>query len=65
MTWIACKDRMPKDGEDVIFFAFGEDIVVGFYVESLEEWSIRYSDDIYATKNQVTHWMPLPHPPTL
>ena len=57
---------MPKDGEGVIFFAFGIDILVGFFVKSLNKWFIRYSDDSYVRKNQVTHWMPLPElpPPT-
>jgi hypothetical protein len=54
---------MPKDGEYVIFLAFGIDILVGFFVESLNKWFIHYDDDSYATKNQVTHWMPLPEPP--
>jgi hypothetical protein len=55
---------MPKDGEYVIFLAFGIDILVGFFVESLNEWFIHYYDDSYATKNQVTHWMPIPELPT-
>jgi hypothetical protein len=64
MKWIACKDRMPKDGEDVIFLAFGVDILVGFFSESMQEWCIHYANETYPRKNQVTHWMPLPELPT-
>lgn len=61
--WVACSERMPEEGDDMIVFT--DDIVMsgisyskkkGFYIQALE-----YDDD--EPIDNVTHWMPLPSPP--
>ena len=63
--WISVKERMPKDGQEVI--AFTKDEIIGFMdyrgeSSATDEWwtddfgnALRYDD--------VTHWMPLPELP--
>lgn len=64
MEWIKCSERMPEETGDIIVFSDG--IVMsgisysrrkGFYIDALE-----YDD--YEPIDDVTHWMPLPNPPT-
>lgn len=64
MEWIKCSERMPEETGDIIVFSDG--IVMsgisysrrkGFYIDALE-----YDDD--EPIDDVTHWMPLPNPPT-
>lgn len=61
--WVACRERMPEAGDDMIVFT--DDIVMsgisyskkkGFYIQALE-----YDDD--EPVDNVTHWMPLPAAP--
>lgn len=61
--WVACSERMPEAGDDMIVFTDG--IVMsgvsyskkkGFYLQALE-----YDDDEHV--ENVTHWMPLPAAP--
>ncbi|WP_207510185.1 DUF551 domain-containing protein [Enterobacter hormaechei] len=61
--WVACSERMPEAGDDMIVFT--DDIVMsgisyskkkGFYIQALE-----YDDD--EPVDNVTHWMPLPAAP--
>lgn len=64
MEWIKCSERMPEETGDIIVFSDG--IVMsgisysrrkGFYIDALA-----YDDD--EPIDDVTHWMPLPNPPT-
>lgn len=64
MEWISVKDRLPK--------------VTGYYICCVEDknkirWSISsvfnfemktWFGEFGEIKNKVTHWMPLPEPPT-
>ncbi|VAC63427.1 DUF551 domain-containing protein [Enterobacter hormaechei] len=61
--WVACSERMPEAGDDMIVFT--DDIVMsgvsyskkkGFYLQALG-----YDDD--EPVDNVTHWMPLPAAP--
>lgn len=61
--WVACSERMPEEGDDMIVFT--DEIVMsgvsyskkkGFYLQALE-----YDDD--EPVDNVTHWMPLPAAP--
>ncbi|MFD2020991.1 DUF551 domain-containing protein [Pseudocitrobacter faecalis] len=61
--WVACSERMPEAGDDMIVFT--DEIVMsgvsyskkkGFYIQALE-----YDDD--EPVDNVTHWMPLPAAP--
>lgn len=61
--WIECSERMPDDFEDVLVSDGGNVEVMwrdcdGFW----DCWAPRNSNiDI----DDVTHWMPLPEPPSL
>lgn len=61
--WIKCSERMPNDFEDVLVSDGGNVEVMwrdcdGFW----DCWAPRNSNiDI----DDVTHWMPLPEPPSL
>lgn len=61
--WVACSERMPEVGDDIIVFS--DEIVMsgisyskkkGFYIQALA-----YDDD--EPVDNVTHWMPLPAAP--
>ena len=66
--WISVKDRLPRDGEDVIVVASGKcgnitlvdaiefaefDMSEGWILEMWPEWE----------NQKITHWMPSPEPP--
>ncbi|MHA1045273.1 DUF551 domain-containing protein [Enterobacter hormaechei subsp. steigerwaltii] len=62
-SWVACSERLPEEGDDMIVFT--DDIVMsgvsyskkkGFYLQALG-----YDDD--EPVDNVTHWMPLPAAP--
>jgi len=56
--WISIDDRLPKVGEDVIVFSDDKyQIDIGFLID--KKW---YSDR--GLLPTVTHWMPLPNPPS-
>ncbi|HAJ4242739.1 TPA: DUF551 domain-containing protein [Escherichia coli] len=64
MNWVKCSERMPEETDDIIVVS--DDIVMsgisysrrkGFYISALE-----YDED--APIDDVTHWMPLPEPPS-
>lgn len=61
--WIKCSERMPGDFEDVLV-SDGVDVEVmwrdcdGFW----DCWAPRNSN---ISSDDVTHWMPLPEPPSL
>lgn len=70
MEWISVKDRLPEDGEDVLFVVRpngGLFIRVGIYSDGV--WSLlcgMWNDYRQFTSNTawpVTHWMPLPELP--
>jgi hypothetical protein len=62
--WISVKDRLPEEDEDVIVFT-DEQGERGIHVASVDEdgvWCPSHGDGwMFPT---VTHWMPLPAPPT-
>lgn len=59
MNWIKCSDRLPDDGVCVI--GFNEDI----YMRTVyfNERNNCFEDGNSWVEN-ITHWMPLPEPPT-
>jgi hypothetical protein len=65
MEWIRCSERMPPDGVEVLFVAFGQDVEVGRHYH--QEWTDLRTDSqneaITFDDQCVTHWMPLPEPP--
>ena len=61
MEWIACKDQMPKDGKRVLVCNEIGIKSVASYNTYYNEWN---SNDSFWWPREVTHWMPLPEPPT-
>ncbi|MGK8932030.1 DUF551 domain-containing protein [Pluralibacter gergoviae] len=65
MEWIKCSERMPPHGESVIFSSSGK-VLAGYYNDGrylkkpVGKWY--WIGRVY--KNPVTHWMPMPPPPT-
>ena len=59
--WISVEERLPNDGEEVLVWVDGGILDVGI-------WSKRDKGWVDASSLQqafgVTHWMPLPEPPT-
>lgn len=65
MEWIACSKFLPKSGKTVFVFMDG-DIEFAQYRERESEWFI-YTSGAFKAKYEpceLTHWMPLPAPPT-
>lgn len=67
MKWISVKDKLP-DLDSELFGEFsgdvllwnGKDYAVGYYCDLL--YWMSYDEEFKAS--EVTHWMPLPPPPT-
>lgn len=53
MEWIKCGEQMPEEGEDVLISTPGKTVDVAMYL-----------DGQFNGYPRVTHWMPLPEPPT-
>lgn len=60
--WISVNDRLPDDGQVVLFHERGGVIYCAEYsvVVDGHAWCIDHYD---FEANDVTHWMPLPDPP--
>ncbi len=60
MKWTSVKDRLPKEGKDVLGHAYEFGVFLGFHDGKYWKEGI-YGNDNYIAA--VTHWMPLPEPP--
>ena len=61
--WISCKDKMPEHGVTVLIYAGNHMIMLAWYDKDMEYFYICDSDYKYNPLD-VTHWQPLPEPPT-
>lgn len=62
LDWIKVEDRLPEDEHILIYD--GENISIGFF-DGLHFRDYMNQDDMSVYSNlNVTHWMPLPEPPT-
>lgn len=70
MEWISIKDRLPEEGEDVLFSVAPNGVPftrIGLYGDG--NWKLlcgmfgEYRTFTSKTVWPVTHWMPLPPPP--
>ena len=59
MEWISVKDRLPKTGGDYLVTDGYACIVSAFRGNEWDFWGIKWWSN-----KQVTHWMPLPKPPS-
>lgn len=64
MNWIQCSERLPEDGERVLFTENASTIYLGQHIKSVPQWNgdglFFHGDTGY---RNITHWMPLPEPP--
>lgn len=62
MEWISVEDRLPEEGEVVFVYCHGNRIdfcpYIGEWPLIIVNWEERRA------RVAVTHWMPLPEPPT-
>jgi hypothetical protein len=60
MDWISVNDGLPRQNQKVdVWSKDGRDINCIF-----ENGKFTLGDDFYIVISEVTHWMPLPKPPT-
>lgn len=69
MTWISVKDRLPDIGTEVNVYTSDGRVTSLCRLCRYEEDTTFYWDNAYGGKNWhdqfvVTHWQPLPKPPT-
>jgi hypothetical protein len=64
--WIKCSDRLPEDQSYNIVYS--DDVYIAKFIEKKDKrlkkrsGTFEVSDDYF--ENDITHWMPLPTPPT-
>lgn len=58
--WIKCEEQLPQQNEEVLVFGESWGTVVAF-LNHHGNWD---DGDFYADISGITHWMPLPEPPT-
>ena len=59
--WIPVTERLPKDGQDVLFCDIDEDIMLGYHVKGRPDTHFTQKGSWAEMKN-VFAWMPLPEP---
>lgn len=59
--WIPVSERLPKDGQSVLFCDIDEDIMIGYHVKGRPETHFSQNGTYEDMKN-VFAWMPLPEP---
>ena len=58
MDWISVEDRLPELHIDVLVYQRGDSDV--WFIDT----NYRYSGGAWSEDYEVSHWMPLPEPPT-
>ena len=61
--WIPCTERLPEEGQEVLFSTKTGTVQIGKYSDRgcLNSW-FSYCDKCRAWNNVVNAWMPLPEP---
>jgi len=69
LQWVACSERLPQLGEEVIVFCPNSRSMVTALIRYIRYegcpdffWNNRTGNDTHLQET-VTHWMPLPNPP--
>lgn len=70
MSWISVKEKLPTNN-DMWVPVYGTDdgvkkVNIGYYDAGGKRWLTRLKDDdgMWVLWEEVTHWQPLPAPPT-
>lgn len=64
--WISVEDRFPVDNTDVLIYRGGfiGDLMNVYTYSCDNEWIDEYGCRASANEEGITHWMPLPEPPS-
>jgi len=69
--WISVEDRLPEKQIECVFYSNPYEWWTGMFTPKGEmsdvnifEYHQHWGDDGYHKVDKVTHWMPLPSPPT-
>lgn len=58
--WISMKDRLPKKDGEYIVSNGSKVVTTAIWFDNIWRYSKNHAKDIFL----ITHWMPLPEPPT-
>ena len=59
--WVPVSERLPEDGQSVLFCDIDDDIMVGYHVKGRPDTHFT-QDGTYDDMKNVRAWMPLPKP---
>jgi hypothetical protein len=62
MEWISVDDRFPVHEENVLLASVTGCVLIGFYCDQSETMNDFEGDEL--DNGDITHWMPLPPPPS-
>jgi hypothetical protein len=58
--WIPCSERLPKNGEQVLVYLFGDSPYIAWYSTKDEKW--RTNEFTLNADEEPKEWLPLPMP---
>lgn len=66
--WIKCSERLPEEFADILVCTEDSQVHEGYYfvyADNTPVWKVYCYSKLYANDaGIVTHWMPIPEPPT-
>jgi hypothetical protein len=69
--WIKCSERMPEPGWFVLGYIPSDNVILMVLLDDMGAipdgppvWDVSFNNDTHFRLEAVTHWMPIPDPPT-